>query len=76
MVTNDHFVNTCPKPKKKEYPNRLVALYPRGRSTSREQGGASQGGEAYRMLRGSFRSKPWTAMGRQQEPADPTENIK
>ena len=70
-VTNDHYANTCPKPqKKKDDPNRSVTPYPRGRSSSRERGGASQGGETYRMLKGSFVKKPWLALDRQPGPKD------
>ena len=29
-------------------------------SSSKERGGASQGGKTYRMLQGSFGSKPWS----------------
>ena len=75
-MTGDHFPKTCPKPKKKEDPNRLVTPYHRARSASKEQGGASQGGKTQRMLQGSFGSKSWTAMSRQQGPADPPSNRK
>ena len=70
-VTNNHYANTCPKPqKKKDDPNRLVTLYPRGRclSSSRERGGASQGSETYRMMKGSFGRKPWLAQNKQPGP--------
>ena len=43
-VTNNHYANTCPKPqKRKDDHNKSVTPYPnRGRSISKEQGGASQ----------------------------------
>ena len=46
-ITNNHYTNTCQKPQKnKEDPSRSVTPYPnRGRSSSRERGGASQGSE-------------------------------
>ena len=62
VVTGDHYASTCTKARKKEDPNMPVTPYPRGRSASKERGGATQGGETYRMLRGSFGSKPWTKM--------------
>ena len=38
-----------------------ITPYPgRNRSSSKERGGASQGGKTYRMLQGSFGSKPWS----------------
>ena len=32
--------------------------YPRGRTTSRERGGANQGSDAYRMIKGFWGNKP------------------
>ena len=61
VVTGDHYASTCTKPKKKEEPNRPITPYPRGRSGSKEREGASQGGETYRMMQGSFGSKPWSS---------------
>ena len=58
-VTNDHFANTCPKPQKKiDDPYRSVTPYPRGRSGSKERGGATQGSETYRMLKGIYGNEP------------------
>ena len=44
--------------------------YPRGRSSSRERGGASQGDKTYRMLKGSFGKKPWMTLEGQPGPED------
>ena len=61
VVTGDHYAANCPKQNKKEEQTRLITPYPgRNRSGSREKGGASQGGETYRMLQGSFGTKPWS----------------
>ena len=58
-VTNYHFANTCPKPqKRRDDPNRSVPPYPRERSASKEQGGATQGSETYRMLKGFYGKNP------------------
>ena len=63
-VTNDHYTNTCQKPQKnKEDPSRSVTPYPnRGRSSSRERGGASQGSKTYRMLKGFYGKEPLVRM--------------
>ena len=47
---SDHYAASCIKPPKDD--SRSVTQYPRGRSNSREKGGANQGGETYRMLKG------------------------
>ena len=47
---SDHYAASCIKPPKDD--SRSVTPYPRGRSKSREKGGANQGGETYRMLMG------------------------
>ena len=61
MVTGDHYQANCPKQKKKEEQTRSITPYPgRNRSSSREKGGASQGSETFRMLQGSFGTKPWS----------------
>ena len=64
MVTGDHYAANCPKQNKKEEQTRPITPYPgRNRSSSKERGGASQGGETYRMMQGSFGSKPWSRVG-------------
>ena len=41
-----------------------ITPYPgRNSSSSKERGGASQGGKTYIMLQGSFGSKPWSRAG-------------
>ena len=61
MVTGNHYAANCPKQNKKEEQTRPITPYPgRNRSSSREKGGASQGGETFRMLQGSFGTKPWS----------------
>ena len=73
-VTNDHFGNTCPKPqKKRDDPNRSVTPYPRGRSASKERGGATQGSETYRLLKGFYGNEPLsTVKGQPELEASPT----
>ena len=58
IVKGDHYSSNCPKAKKEES-GRPITPYPHGRSPSKERGGACQGGETHRMLRGSFGCKPW-----------------
>ena len=64
VVTGDHYASTCTRPKKTEDHTRPITPYPgRERSSSKDRGGPSQGGETYRMMQGSFGRKPWTSGG-------------
>ena len=63
----------APSHKKKDDPNRSVTPYPRGRSGSRERGGASQGSETYRMSKGFYRKEALRTMeGQPEMKASPT----
>ena len=64
VVTGDHYAANCPKQNKNEEQTMPITPYPgRNRSSSKERGGASKGGKTYRMLQGSFGSKPWSRAG-------------
>ena len=59
-VKNNYYSNTCPNPQKNKEDSRSVTPYPsRGKSGSKERGGASQGGKTYRMLKGSRERSHW-----------------
>ena len=56
-------IHPC-KPDKNDEQTMSITPYPgRNRSSSKERGGASQGSKNYRMLQGSFGSKPGSRAG-------------
>ena len=64
VVTGDHYAANCPKQNKNDEQTMSITPYPgRNRSSSKERGGASQGSKNYRMLQGSFGSKPGSRAG-------------
>jgi hypothetical protein len=64
VVTGDHYAANCPKQNKNNEQTMSITPYPgRNRSSSKERGGASKGSKNYRMLQGSFGSKPGSRAG-------------
>ena len=55
----NQFAATCPKPKKEEEKVEGRTIILRSRDPSRERGGASQGGDTYKILKASWGKERW-----------------
>ena len=66
---SDHWALHCSKQKKEgaKEERRSITPYPRSRNSSGEKGGATQGSDTYRMIKGSWGKRPMVEMNKKTD---------
>ena len=74
-ITN-HFANTCPEPRKEggRIEGRSITPCPRSRESSKDRGGANQGGKTYRILKASWGEEPLETRGKEEKKEEAERN--
>ena len=75
---SEHWASNCPKPKREggKDNQRSITPYPRSRNSSGEKGGAKQGSDTYRMIKGFWGKEPMMEINRKMDKDDEEEGEK